>query len=105
FVRIKYQYQEDVFVLPLVGREARRLTEQSIALGDVDWENTQGLVFNGQLGDEFRFWKQNLQVSQTHPTLASPIGEDMPVQFSVLRSSGKIAYSAYRSNLNIWSLN
>ena len=105
FVRIKYQYQEDVFVLPVVGGEARRLTEQSIALGDVDWENNQGLVFSGRLGDEFRFWRQSLQVSPTHPTLASPIGEDMPVQFSVLRNSGKIAYSAYRSNLNIWSLN
>jgi Tol biopolymer transport system component/DNA-binding winged helix-turn-helix (wHTH) protein len=104
FIRVKYQFVNDVFVLPVAGGEARRLTDQSNLLNDVDWQTNDSLIFSGKLDDAFRFWRLDLSDPASHPTLASAAGTDLPLQFSISRQSGRAAYSAYGPNLNIWAL-
>jgi len=105
FIRVKYQFENDVFVLPVGGGEARKVTEQSHSLGDVDWATNDSLIFSGRLDQDFRFWRQDLGATQTHAVLASSVGTDIPTQFSISRHAKQIAFSAHSSDLNIWSLN
>jgi Tol biopolymer transport system component/DNA-binding winged helix-turn-helix (wHTH) protein len=104
FIRVKYQFVNDVFVLPVTGGEARRVTDQSHSLGDVDWQTNSSLVFSGRLDNAFRFWRQDLRSPASSATLASAVGTDLPLQFSISRPSGKVAFSAYGPDLNIWAL-
>jgi hypothetical protein len=101
---VKYQFMNDVFVLPVTGGEARRLTDQSHSLGDVDWQTNDSLVFSGRLDNEFRFWRQDLRNPASSATLASAVGTDLPLQFSISRQSGQLAFSAYGPDLNIWAI-
>ncbi len=104
FIRVKYQFQEGVFVLPVTGGEARQLTDELHVLSDVDWQTNDGLVFNGRLDDEFRFWRRDIRIPNASSTLVSAIGTDLPSQFSVSRQSGQIAFSTNGPDLNIWSV-
>jgi Tol biopolymer transport system component/DNA-binding winged helix-turn-helix (wHTH) protein len=104
FIRLKYQFVNDVFVLPVTGGEARRLTDQSHSLGDLDWQTNMSLVFSGRLDNAFRFWRQDLRSPANSATLASAIGTDLPLQFSISRQTGQLAFSAYGPDLNIWAL-
>jgi Tol biopolymer transport system component/DNA-binding winged helix-turn-helix (wHTH) protein len=104
FIRVKYQFVNDVFVLPVAGGEARRLTDQSHLLGDVDWQTKDSLVFSGKLDDAFRFWRLDLRDPANRATLASVVGTDLPLQFSISRQSVQAAFSAYGPDLNIWAL-
>ncbi len=104
FIRLKYQLINDVFVSPVTGGETRRLTDQSHSLGDIDWRSNDSLFFSGKLDSEFRFWQFDLRNPTLGATLASTIGTDLPTQFSIARTSGRLAYSAFAPDLNIWSL-
>jgi Tol biopolymer transport system component len=104
FIRLKYQFENDVFVSPVTGGESRRLTDQSHLLGDVDWQSNDNLIFSGRLDDKFRFWQLDLRSPAPSAMLASAVGTDLPTQFSIVRASGWLAYSAFAPDLNIWSL-
>jgi Tol biopolymer transport system component/DNA-binding winged helix-turn-helix (wHTH) protein len=104
FIRVKYQFVNDVFMLPVTGGEARRLTDQSHSLSDVDWQTNDILIFSGRLDNQFRFWRQDLRIPAGAATLASAVGTDLPLQFSISRRSGQLAFSAYGPDLNIWAL-
>ena len=104
FIRIKYQYDYDVFVLPATGGVCHKLTNQFDLVGDIDWETPRSIIFSGRHDGEFRFWRQDLRSPKIGAVLASPIASDVPLQFSILRRSQKIAFSAYRPNLDIWAL-
>jgi Tol biopolymer transport system component/DNA-binding winged helix-turn-helix (wHTH) protein len=104
FIRVKYQYQDGVFVVPVTGGEARQLTDQAHLLGDVDWQTKDTIIYSGRLDDQFRFWRRDLRVAQAHPNIALMMGTDLPSQFSIARRTGQLAFSAYGPNLNIWSL-
>jgi Tol biopolymer transport system component/DNA-binding winged helix-turn-helix (wHTH) protein len=104
FIRMKYQFQEGVFVLPVTGGEARQLTDQLHVLSDVDWQTNNSVVFDGKLDDEFRFWGRDVRNPNAAATLVSAIGTDLPSQFSIMRRSGQIAFSASGPDLNIWSV-
>ena len=104
FIRVKYQFQNDVFVLPVTGGEARRVTGQSHLLADVDWQTNDTLIFSGRLDKEYRFWRRDLRNPTASATLVSALGTDLPLQFSISRPSGTIAFSAYGHDLNIWTL-
>jgi DNA-binding winged helix-turn-helix (wHTH) protein/Tol biopolymer transport system component len=104
FIRVKYQFQDGVFILPVTGGEAQQLTDQSHLLSDVDWQTNDNLIFSGRLDNEFRFWRRDVRIPNAPATLVSPIGTDLPSQFSLFRRSGQIAFSAYGPDLNIWSL-
>jgi Tol biopolymer transport system component/DNA-binding winged helix-turn-helix (wHTH) protein len=104
FIRLKYQYQDGVFVVPVTGGEARQLTDQAHLLGDVDWQTKDTVIYNGRLDDQFRFWRRDLRVAQASPAIALTMGTDLPSQFSIARRTGQLAFSAYSPDLNIWSL-
>ncbi|MBB5066646.1 winged helix-turn-helix domain-containing protein [Granulicella mallensis] len=104
FIRVKYQFENDVFVLSVGGGEARKLTEQSHSLGDVDWATNDSVIFSGRLDREFKFWRQDLNATEPYAVLASSVGTDMPSQFSISRRAKQIAFSAHSSDLNIWSV-
>jgi Tol biopolymer transport system component/DNA-binding winged helix-turn-helix (wHTH) protein len=104
FIRMKYRVQNDVFVVPITGGEQRKLTEEPSRMGDVDWDSNHSLIFSSQSNDQFRFWRLNLQSPKPQPTLALPIGTDMPPEFSISRRSHQAVMSAYQPDLNIWSV-
>ena len=104
FIRVKYQFQEGLFVVPVAGGEIRQLTDEAHLLSDVEWQTNDSLVFNGKLDGEFRFWRRDIQVPNTRATLVSAIGTDMPAQFSIFRRTGQMAFSAHGTDLNIWSI-
>lgn len=104
FIRMKYQYEYDVFVVPVTGGEPSRLTSQSNLLGDIDWINNAVLAYSAQENGSYRLWKTNLLAPQPHPMLASTIATDMPLQFSIQQKTRQIAFSGYRTDLNIWAL-
>lgn len=79
-----------------------KVIDPATLISDVDWETEDRILFTGRLDDKFRFWRQSLRNAEGKPFLALPIGTDTPLQFTLQRTSGKIAYSAYNSNLNIW---
>jgi Tol biopolymer transport system component len=104
FIRMKYQYEYDVFVVPVTGGEAHRLTNQSSVLGDVDWETNDQVVYTRDQDGEFRLWQVALQAPNPPAVPASSITTDMPLQFSISRATRQIAYSGYQPDLNIWAL-
>jgi Tol biopolymer transport system component/DNA-binding winged helix-turn-helix (wHTH) protein len=104
FIRVKYQYQDGVFVAPVTGGKTHQLTDDAHLLGDVDWQTRDAIIYSGRLDDQFRFWRRDLRVAQANPTLALALGTDSPSQFSIARRTGQLAFSAYRPDLNIWSL-
>ena len=104
FVRVKYQLQDDVFVLPINGGEPRRLTGTSALISDVGWETNQSLVFCAKDDEGFKFWRVDLQSQHPKAELASSGEAGLPVQFSIAHGSRQIAFSAYRPDLNIWSV-
>ena len=104
FIRVKYQFQEGIFEVPVTGGEARQLTDQSHVLSDVDWQTNDSLVFNGRFNNEFRFWRRDVRIPNASATLVSAIGTDLPSQFSIRRRTGQIAFSARGPDLNIWSI-
>ncbi len=103
FIRVKYQFQNGVFVLPVTGGEVRQLTDQSHLLSDVDWQTNDSVIFSGRLDNEFRFWRRDVRIPNGSATLVSAVGTDLPSQFSISRRSGQIAFSAHGPDLNIWS--
>jgi Tol biopolymer transport system component/DNA-binding winged helix-turn-helix (wHTH) protein len=104
FIRVKYQFQEGVFVLPVTGGEARQLTDELHVVSDVDWQTNDSLIFNGRLDDEFRFWRRDIRIPNSSAMLVFAIGTDLPSQFSISRQSGQIAFSTNGPDLNIWSV-
>lgn len=105
FIRIKYQFLNDIFLVPVTGgAEIRRLTDRSSLISDADWESNHSVIFSGRRNGSFRLWRLNLLLSHLHGVLASSISTDLPLQFSISRISQKVAFSAYRPNLNIWAL-
>ena len=104
FIRMKYQYEYDVFMLPVTGGEASRLTHQSSVMGDVDWETNSRIVYSGDQDGEFRLWQVDLRSPNAPLLLASSIATDMPLQFSFFRKAKTIAFCGYRRDLDIWAL-
>jgi len=104
FIRMKYQFEYDVFVVAVTGGEVRKLTNQSSVLGDVDWETNNLVAYSGDRDGEFRLWQVDLQSPNPRVVAASSIATDMPLQFSISRATRQIAFSGYQPDLNIWAL-
>jgi Tol biopolymer transport system component len=104
FVRYKYQLQRDVYVVSINGGEPRRLTEPSALVSDVGWETNHSLVFSAKRNDTFRLWRLDLRSPHAQWKLASSMISELPLQFSIARGSHQVAFSAYRPNLNIWTV-
>lgn len=104
FIRMKYQYEFDVYLVPVTGGPVRKLTSHSGILGDVDWNTSKQVVYTGYQNGEFRMWQVNVGSASPHPVLASTIATDMPLQFSIARKARQIAFAGYRPDLNVWAL-
>jgi Tol biopolymer transport system component/DNA-binding winged helix-turn-helix (wHTH) protein len=105
FIRLKYRLQNDVFVVPVIGGEQRRLTTTSSRLADVDWSSNHSLIYSGESSGEFHFWRVGLLPSVSQSEIDSSIATEMPPDFSISRHSGQMVLSAYEPDLNIWSVN
>jgi Tol biopolymer transport system component len=103
FIRMKYQYEYNVLVVPVNGGVAHRLTTRSGILADVDWENDDQVIYTADQDGEFRMWQIDLQTTNPRPVLVSSIATDMPLQLSILPKMRKIAFAGYRPDLNIWA--
>lgn len=105
FVRIKYQFEYDVYSIPLVGGEARQLTNDARLIGEVDWlPDGQHALISSERDDVFRLWLLDL----TQPKIPTPqpvtgVSSDASLSFSISKR-GLIAYSDYQPNLDIWSV-
>jgi Tol biopolymer transport system component/DNA-binding winged helix-turn-helix (wHTH) protein len=104
FIRMKYQFEFDVFVVPVTGGEARKLTSHSNELGDVDWDADRRIVYSADENGEFKLWELDWESHAPQAIPVPSIATDMPLQFSISRAAHQIAFSGYRPDLNIWSL-
>lgn len=103
FIRLRYRYRHRAAIVSVTGGADRTLTEDSV-LSDLDWNSNDSLLVAGQRQGLFDIWPLNVNsASETGKALG--IQADMPIQFSVSRNGGDIAFSSYRSDLNIWSVN
>jgi Tol biopolymer transport system component/DNA-binding winged helix-turn-helix (wHTH) protein len=103
FIRMKYQYEYDVFVVPVNGGVARRLTMRSGILADVGWATNNHVIYTADEDGQFRMWQIDLHSTSLHPVVVPSISTDMPMQVSILPQMRKIAFSGYRPDLNIWA--
>jgi Tol biopolymer transport system component/DNA-binding winged helix-turn-helix (wHTH) protein len=103
FIRMKYQYEYNVFVVPVNGGVARQLTTPPGILADVDWETGDRVIYTADRDGEFRMWQIDLKAANPSPVLVSSIATDMPLQLSISPTMRKIAFSSYCPDLNIWA--
>ncbi len=103
FIRMKYQYEYDVFVVPVTGGAQRRLTAEPGILSDVDWADNTRVLYSEDRDGEFRMWQLDVQSPRPQAVPLSTLATDMPLQFSISPKMGKIAFAGYRPDLNIWS--
>jgi Tol biopolymer transport system component/DNA-binding winged helix-turn-helix (wHTH) protein len=103
FIRMKYQYEYDVFVVAVNGGKVRRLTTRSGILADVDWRTDHHVIYTADQDGEFRMWQIDLQTANPRPALVSSIATDMPLQLSILPKMRKLAFSGYCPDLNVWA--
>jgi Tol biopolymer transport system component/DNA-binding winged helix-turn-helix (wHTH) protein len=104
FVRMKYQYEYDVYAIPISGGTPQLVTPHSTMVGDVDWAAPNRLVYSAENGGRYRMWSADLAATPVVPVLASTYENDMPLQFAIARNAKRVTLSAYRPDLNIWSL-
>ena len=104
FIRIEYQYMDDVYVVPVSGGNARRLSARPSFMGDVDWMSNHNVIYSGNQDGDFRMWRLNLESPYPQPVLASAIETDLPLQFAISAANREIAFSGYWPDLNIWSI-
>lgn len=105
FIRIKYQFQYDVFTIPVVGGEAQRVTSDAKKVADVDWADNSHLVFCSNRRGGYRLWSADLEgAGQPAFQVLPGLDADVPIQFSIGRARGDIVYSEFQPDLNIWML-
>jgi Tol biopolymer transport system component len=104
FIRIRYQGQNIVMHVSVTGSEASVVLDPSSLISDVDWLSNDRLLYVARLDDRFRFWTQSILSPMQPPKLALSAAMDTPVQFALQRRGDRLALSAFRSNLNIWSM-
>ena len=94
FIRMKYQYEYDVFVVPAAGGTVRKLTSRSRELGDVDWDTGNRIVYSGDQNGEFKLWAVDWKSPVPHAVPVPSIVTDMPLQFSISRANHQIRFPA-----------
>lgn len=106
FIRMIYQHESELFVIPTTGGEARKITSDDAVIGDVDWlRNSETLLFSSARGGTFGFWKIDAREHAANPVaFHAEISSDVPLQFSVAKNANEVAYSAYAPNLDIMAL-
>lgn len=104
FIRMKYQYEFDVYAVPIGGGSPQLVTPHSTTVGDVDWAGNERLLYSAESAGRYRLWNANLATAPIVAAPASTYESDMPLQFAIARGAKRVALSAYRPDLNIWSL-
>jgi Tol biopolymer transport system component/DNA-binding winged helix-turn-helix (wHTH) protein len=106
FVRMIYQNDSDLLLIPATGGEVQKLTSDDALIGDVDWvKNSTGLLFSSARGGVFQFWKTEPAHPTANPTPFHPeLTSDIPFQFSLARNAKALVFTAYTPNLDILAL-
>jgi Tol biopolymer transport system component/DNA-binding winged helix-turn-helix (wHTH) protein len=104
FIRDTYLFEQDVYITSARGRTYRRITSRPTMISDVGWKADKLLAFAADYGDGFNFWQVDLTKRDQNETIASRIDSDRPLQFSVAQNGKTVAFSHYRPNLDIWSI-
>jgi Tol biopolymer transport system component len=95
----------DIFLVPLAGGEARRLTTQNRAVDHVAWTpDGKYVIYSVLEGTRFRLWRTAARIGSGNGQPLSALGEwaDMP---SVARSAGTgLLRIAYRTRIHDVSL-
>lgn len=104
FIRDIDFFEQDVYVTSVRGRTYRRITSAHTLISDVGWKTNDVLAFAADHGHGFNFSRADL----TRPDQAEPLGSrvdsDRPLQFSITQNGKVVAFSDYRPNLDIWSI-
>jgi eukaryotic-like serine/threonine-protein kinase len=100
FVRSSNVVVEDLWVVPVVGGEPRRLTNDSSQIGGLDWTaDGREIIFSSTRSGSFGLWR--IPVSGGSPAAVPGVGENAFVP-AVSRHGNYLAYSYFRRDVNIW---
>lgn len=94
FLRLLHRAQQEIFTLPLTGGEPKQITKFGKRISAHDWAG-KSIVFASDRGGDFRLWRES-----------APLGiySEFPIQFSIARKGGALAYSTLQQDRNIWRL-
>jgi Tol biopolymer transport system component/predicted Ser/Thr protein kinase len=102
FVRTSHVAVSDVYVQPVRGGEARRLTFDNRRITGLVWtEDGRSIVFSSDRGGLFTLWK--VPASGGAPEPLPAVGEDT-FSPSISHKGNRLAYTRSLTNLNIWRI-
>jgi len=104
FIRDIDFFEQDVYITSVQGRTYQRITSAHTLISDVGWRTNKILAFAADHGNGFKFWQVDLTRLNQTETLASRVGSDRALQFSIAQNGQVIAFSDYSPNLDIWSI-
>ena len=105
FVRHIHRSHQELYTVPVTGGEVRPLTTDAKQISSHDWVNHNTLVFASDRGGEFRLWKLQVGSPQAdkQPQRVEIFGA-FPIELSMARTAGRLAYSVQQEDRNIWRL-
>jgi len=102
FVRTLTDGVDDLWIVPVSGGDARRLTFENRALTGADWTpDGKGLVFSSSRAGLFSLWR--LSISGGEPRLVGGGGSKMKHP-SAARTRNAVAYENWNYEVNLWSV-
>lgn len=102
FVRMMYRFNHELFVAPVGGGPARQLTHDGKQIGGHDWSpDGSSILFSSDRTGEFAVWRLDVARGKLLPAGISGFS---PFQLSVARTGGRLVYSEFAQDLNIWRL-
>jgi serine/threonine protein kinase/Tol biopolymer transport system component len=100
FVRSSNVAVEDLWVVPVVGGEPRRLTNESSQIGGLDWTaDGREIIFSSTRAGTYGL--SRIPVAGGSPAPVPGVGENAFAP-AVSRQGNYLAYSYFRQDTNIW---
>jgi eukaryotic-like serine/threonine-protein kinase len=100
FVRSSNVAVEDAYVVPVVGGQPRRLTNDNNQVGGLDWTaDGREIIFSSTRAAAYGLWRVSLAGGLPEPVPG--VGENAHAP-AVSRHGNYLAYSYFRQDINIW---
>ena len=96
----------DIYLVPILSGEPKRLTFDNQAIGGLAWTaNGQSIVFlSSRGGDGLRLWKISAAGGTPEPLALRSNYPWLGMQFSISRQGHRLAYSIELGDRNIWRM-
>lgn len=104
FIRFVSRTQQEVFLVPVAGGQARQLTSDARMISGHDWTaDGKSLVIASDRSGDFRLWRLTLGARSASLAPLGVYGE-FPIQLSIARRAPALVYSVLQQDRNVWRL-